>query len=155
MAIVFIGFDDLCGVLLTLETVDDGNDSHAWNHMLFGDVSLHIKISKFRQLNISRFGMQERIAVVFDFDDTLGPDSTTGFLKHAGHDDIDIFWKEVGAMMRDGWDPVPAYLHHMIEASRTGRISTVSKEALVQWGKSLPLFDGVQSLFDHLRAVVK
>ncbi len=57
--------------------------------------------------------MQERIAVVFDFDDTLGPDSTTGFLKHAGLKDIDGFWKEVGAMMADDWDPVPAYLNHI------------------------------------------
>jgi len=43
--------------------------------------------------------VQERIAVVFDFDDTLGPDSTTGFLKQAGIKDIDTFWKEVGDMM--------------------------------------------------------
>ncbi len=99
--------------------------------------------------------MQERIAVVFDFDDTLGPDSTSGFLQQAGIQDIEAFWKEVGEMMRDGWDPVPAYLHHMIEASRQQRISTMSLEALSAWGKSLPLFDGVPQLFDHLRRVVR
>jgi len=99
--------------------------------------------------------MQERIAVIFDFDDTLGPDSTTSFLKHAGLKDIDGFWKEVGVMMADDWDPVPAYLNHMIEASSDGRITPITKQALAEWGRGLPLFDGVADLFPLLRAVVK
>ena len=99
--------------------------------------------------------MQERIAVVFDFDDTLGPDSTTGFLKHAGLKDIEGFWKEVGTMMADDWDPVPAYLNHMIEASHDGRIKPITQQALMDWGNSLPLFDGVVDVFAHLRKVVK
>ena len=99
--------------------------------------------------------MQERIAVVFDFDDTLGPDSTTGFLKQAGLQDIDGFWKEVGAMMADDWDPVPAYLNHMITAAADGRIAPLTRTALEEWGSKLPLFDGVADLFALLRAVVK
>jgi len=99
--------------------------------------------------------MQERIAVIFDFDDTLGSDSTTGFLKHAGLKDIDGFWKEVGVMMADDWDPVPAYLNHMIEASSDGRITPITKQALAEWGRGMPLFDGVADLFPLLRAIVK
>jgi len=99
--------------------------------------------------------MQERIAVVFDFDDTLGPDSTTGFLKQAGLKDIEDFWKEVGAMMADDWDPVPAYLNHMVDAAGDGRIAPITKQSLAEWGKCLPLFDGVADLFALLRAVVK
>jgi len=99
--------------------------------------------------------MQERIAVIFDFDDTLGPDSTTGFLKQAGLQDVDGFWKEVGAMMADDWDPVPAYLNHMVTAAKDGRTSALSKSALEQWGKSVPLFDGVQDVFPHLRRIAK
>ena len=99
--------------------------------------------------------MQERIAVVFDFDDTLGPDSTTGFLKHAGIEDIEGFWKEVGTLMLDDWDPVPAYLNHMIEASNDKRMSPMTKDALIAWGQELPLFDGVEHVFSHLRAVAK
>jgi len=37
--------------------------------------------------------MQERIAVVFDFEDTLGSDSTIRFLKQTCPKDIDGFWK--------------------------------------------------------------
>jgi len=99
--------------------------------------------------------MQERIAVVFDFDDTLGPDSTTGFLKHAGIKDIEGFWKEVGTMMDDGWDPVPAYLSHMIDASERGRMKPMTKDRLSAWGESVPLFDGVEQVFSHLRTVVR
>ncbi len=97
--------------------------------------------------------MQERVAVVFDFDDTLGPDSTTGYLKQAGLKEIEAFWKEVGAMMDDGWDPVPAYLNHMIEVSAAGRIAPITRESLTDWGSMLPLFDGVGELFAHLRTV--
>jgi len=99
--------------------------------------------------------MQERIAVIFDFDDTLGPDSTTGFLKHAGVEDIEGFWKEVGTMMEDDWDPVPAYLNHMVEASNDGRLPPITKDALMAWGKELPLFDGVEHVFAHLRSVAR
>jgi len=99
--------------------------------------------------------MQERIAVIFDFDDTLGPDSTTGFLKHAGIEDIDSFWKEVGTMMRDDWDPVPAYLNHMIKATNDGRMGPITSDALQAWGKTLPLFDGVEHVFSHLRRIAK
>lgn len=99
--------------------------------------------------------MQERIAVVFDFDDTLGPDSTTGFLEHAGLKDLDVFWKQVGHMMKEDWDPVPAYLTHMIAASKQGRISPITQQALSSWGEKLPLFGGVEDVFPHLRQVVK
>jgi len=99
--------------------------------------------------------VQERIAVVFDFDDTLGPDSTTGFLKHAGLKDLDGFWKQVGHMMAEDWDPVPAYLTHMIAAAQQGDISPLTQQTLASWGEKLPLFDGVEDVFPHLRQVVK
>jgi len=99
--------------------------------------------------------VQERIAVVFDFDDTLGPDSTTGFLKYAGLNDLDAFWQQVGHMMAEDWDPVPAYLTHMIAAARQGDISPLSQQALADWGEKLPLFDGVEGIFSHLRQIVR
>jgi len=99
--------------------------------------------------------MQERIAVVFDFDDTLGPDSTTGFLKHAGLQDIETFWQEVGDMMTDDWDPVPAYLHHMMTAKHDGRLKHLSKKTLQLWGSEVPLFEGVSQVFTLLRNIAK
>jgi len=97
--------------------------------------------------------MQERIAVIFDFDDTLGPDSTTGFLKHAGLQDIETFWQEVGQMMSDDWDPVPAYLNHMMAAQQDGRIQGLTRDGLQAWGEQVPLFEGVPQVFSLLREI--
>lgn len=99
--------------------------------------------------------MQERIAVIFDFDDTLGPDSTTGYLKDAGIKNITDFWSEVGEMMKKDWDPVPAYLHHMIQTSVQGQMQPLTQQALMAWGAQLPLFHGVEDIFKHIRQVVK
>ncbi len=97
--------------------------------------------------------MHETIAVVFDFDDTLAPDTTTGFLRHSGLPDVGRFWKEdVDPLItQQDWDPVPAYLHRMIEAGRAGRIAPLTRECLTQWGRQAPLHPGVDTLFARLR----
>lgn len=100
--------------------------------------------------------MSDVIALVFDFDDTLAPDSTTGFLSDIGADAGHFWSQEVGPLLsQHDWDPVPAYLHQMIELSRAGRHGLITQDRLVQWGQRLPLHDGVQTLFSRLRALVK
>lgn len=100
--------------------------------------------------------MHETIAVVFDFDDTLAPDSTSGYLSQAGIADLLSFWKkDVASLTDDDWDPVPAYLYKMIEASQTERVPKITKESLVEWGTRLPLHEGVPGLFARLRKVAK
>jgi len=96
--------------------------------------------------------MQETIAVVFDFDDTLAPDTTSGYLQQAGIDDLAGFWRDdVGSLHANGWDPVPAYLHGMVEAQNAGRIGPITRESLADWGARAPLHPGVETLFDRLR----
>uniref|UniRef100_UPI003341792B HAD family hydrolase n=1 Tax=Castellaniella defragrans TaxID=75697 RepID=UPI003341792B len=97
--------------------------------------------------------MADVVALVFDFDDTLAPDSTSGFLEDIGIDAVS-FWKDgVGPLLeREDWDPVPAYLYRMIELSRAGRHGAITRERLESWGARLPLHDGVESLFERLRA---
>ena len=96
--------------------------------------------------------MHETIAVVFDFDDTLAPDTTTGYLRDAGLGDVTRFWKEeVGPLTLDDWDPVPAYLRKMIEVAAAGRIPPITRERLADWGRRAPLHDGVDTLFARLR----
>lgn len=100
--------------------------------------------------------MHETIAVVFDFDDTLAPDSTSGYLREAGITDIATFWKkDVAALTEDDWDPVPAYLFKMIEASKSGRIPIVTQDSLMDWGSRLPLHEGVSDIFTRLRKIAK
>jgi len=100
--------------------------------------------------------MHETIAVLFDFDDTLAPDSTSGYLNNVGFKDIASFWKKEVASLTDAdWDPVPAYLYKIIEASKTGRIPKVTQDSLMEYGRQLPLHDGVQGMFPRLRQVAK
>ncbi|WP_043767232.1 HAD family hydrolase [Algiphilus aromaticivorans] len=99
--------------------------------------------------------MQETIAIVFDFDDTLAPDTTSGFLDWIGIGDVEAFWAdEVAPLVRDGWDPVPAYMYAMVEAGRTGRCRPITRQALAEWGALAPLHTGVPGLFERLRTAV-
>lgn len=99
--------------------------------------------------------MHDIIAVVFDFDDTLAPDSTSGWLRRAGLD-TGPFWKqEVGELLAQDWDPVPAYLFTMIERSRRGAMPPLTRADLAAWGRELPLHPGVETLFERLRRCVK
>ncbi|SOE49436.1 B. burgdorferi predicted coding region BB0007 [plant metagenome] len=99
--------------------------------------------------------MSDVIALIFDFDDTLAPDSTSGFLDSMGVDTAS-FWKDqVDPLLAQDWDPVPAYLHRMIELSREGSHGRITRERLRAWGQSLPLHDGVPTLFSRLRQAVR
>ena len=96
--------------------------------------------------------MSDVIALIFDFDDTLAPDSTSGFLDSLGVDTQQFWTKRVDPLLAQDWDPVPAYLHEMIALSREGQHGAITQDKLQEWGKSLPLHAGVQSLFSRLRA---
>lgn len=48
------------------------------------------------------------IAIIFDFDETLGPDTISFFLKEQGVN-VEKFWQEVKEMIKDELDPPFAY----------------------------------------------
>lgn len=99
--------------------------------------------------------MQEIIAVIFDFDDTLAPDSTSGYLGECGID-VPAFWQnEVSPLLGENWDPVPAYLYKMIELSRSGKIPPITAESLQKWGQQLPLYKDAGAIFNRLRSVAR
>jgi hypothetical protein len=52
----------------------------------------------------------EILAVIFDFDDTLVPDSTTLFLKSNNIDTKDFWGKEAKSLLEKGFDPTLGYL---------------------------------------------
>lgn len=100
--------------------------------------------------------MQDTIAIVFDFDDTLAPDTTSGFLDWIGIEDVARFWAEdAEPLIERGWDPVPAYMHAMITAAEAGRCRPITRAALAEWGAQAPLHPGVPALFEHLRAAAR
>jgi hypothetical protein len=99
--------------------------------------------------------MSEVIALIFDFDDTLAPDSTSGFLEHIGVDTQNFWLEKVNHRISSGWDPVPAYLYEMIQLPQSSNQAPITQAALQAWGKQLPLHPGVETFFDRLRTQVR
>ncbi len=99
--------------------------------------------------------MSDVIALVFDFDDTLAPDSTSGFLESIGVDTQEFWTQRVDPLIRQDWDPVPAYLYEMIQLSRARGQGAITQAQLKRWGETLPLHAGVETLFDRLRQQVR
>lgn len=97
--------------------------------------------------------MQDTVAVIFDFDDTLAPDSTSSFLHSLGIDTKKFWAKDVQPLLDQGWDPVPAYLHEMIAAGSNGSLTTpITRAHLAAWGKKVTLYQGATRIFERLRA---
>ncbi len=95
--------------------------------------------------------MQKRIAVVFDFDDTLGPDSTTAYLDSLGVDTARFWGQEVQALIEDGWDPMPAYLYKMIQYSNAQKSGKrITKDGLIRFGRQHKLYEGATRFFSKI-----
>src|SRR5882724_342703 len=92
------------------------------------------------------------IAVIFDFDETLGPD-TISFLLTSNNLNPKTFWQEVDQMVAEHWDPPLAYMHLLWQYSNEGKID-LSQKALQKLGKKLPLFPGLPKAFAELREYV-
>ena len=100
--------------------------------------------------------MSDVIALIFDFDDTLASDSTSGFLESMGVDTASFSKDEVDPLLsQQDWDPVPAYLYQMIQLSQSGKHGLITQQRLKDWGARLELHDGVPTLFQRLRAAVR
>lgn len=100
--------------------------------------------------------MQDTIAVIFDFDDTLGPDSTSSFLEAAGVD-VRWFWREcVDELIRRGWDPIPAYLFALLtESNKRATDHRIRRIEFEKFGNRVRFFPGVTRIFESLRRHVR
>lgn len=96
--------------------------------------------------------MQDIIAVVFDFDDTLAPDSTSSFLENLGID-VPKFWQEkVQPLLESGWDPVPAYLYGILQESNSDEGRRITRDKLAKWGRKVIFYPGATRIFSRIRA---
>ena len=93
------------------------------------------------------------IALVFDFDGTLGPDTISSLLtKHKL--DPKAFWFDVAKFVKADWDPPLAYMHLLWKLAEKGKID-VSQERLRSIGADLELFPGLPQAFSELKTFVK
>jgi len=93
------------------------------------------------------------IAVIFDFDGTLGPDTISSLLT-AYNISPKLFWMEVDKRVENGWDPPLAYMQLLWEYANTGKID-LSVKALREIGKKLVLFPGLPKAITELKDYVK
>lgn len=98
------------------------------------------------------------IAVVFDFDDTLVPDSTTSLLASRGID-AEKFWKNlVPPLVSDGYDAPLAYLRLILDlVGRDMPLGMLRNQDLREFGASLDdrYFPGLPEMFEDLRNLVQ
>ncbi|MDA0998899.1 MAG: haloacid dehalogenase-like hydrolase [bacterium] len=98
------------------------------------------------------------IAVVFDFDDTLMPDSTTRLLQEHGID-IEKFWKkDVKNLVSSGFDPPLAYLNLLLENIGSGKpLGNLTSKDLKKFGAKLDrhFYPGIPEVFVDLKKMVR
>ena len=96
------------------------------------------------------------LAVVFDFDETLVPDSTSKLLQTRGVDPAEFWTVHVRRRLEQGFDPTLAYLGLILDYVGADRpLGCISTADLRDFGATLDadFFPGLPALFDDLRAV--
>ena len=93
------------------------------------------------------------IGVIFDFDDTLLPDSTTKLLAAHGIPTQE-FWDKAKGLVLSGYDPAQAWLKLLLDDIGPGKqLGELTNRRLVEFGAQLDndFFPGIPELFDDLR----
>jgi phosphoserine phosphatase len=100
----------------------------------------------------------EILALIFDFDDTLVPDSTTRLLRDRGID-TDYFWGvQAKELIKQGYDQPFAYLKLMFDNIGVGKpLGNLTNSELTEFGATLDssFHPGLPGFFDDIRRQVK
>ncbi len=97
----------------------------------------------------------KRLAIIFDFDETLTNDSTSALLKSQGVDVTEFWDVKVKKLINQGFDPTEAYMMQMVKEMRQrGKLEQLRDRNLNKFGSTLTFYPGVTNLFDELRALV-
>lgn len=91
-----------------------------------------------------------RVALVFDFDDTLAADSLDVLIRDLEADPRAFRETRVQPRVDRGWDPMPAAFFSAIELGRE-RGTPVTRHRLEALGRAHALFPGVPDFFERLR----
>ncbi len=99
-----------------------------------------------------------KLAVIFDFDDTLVPDSTTLLLEKYGINPQDFWSTDVKALIKLGYNPTHAYLNKLLDNIGKDRpFGKLTNNDLRKFGKTLDdkFFPGIPEIFEDLKKIVK
>lgn len=102
--------------------------------------------------NSSTRPVHRRVAVVFDFDETLAADSFEAFLVHCGCDPLEFRRTHVRPLLDDGWEEQNAKIYALVQESRRrSAADKITRERIREFAAQLDLYPGVTELFDRLR----
>lgn len=92
-----------------------------------------------------------RLAVIFDFDDTLAPVSTHALLKRYGIDPKTFDRKGIQPLRDEGWDEKLAEFYCLIKESKHRPDRPITREFLAEVGRAIEPFEGVPEMFGRVR----
>ena len=96
---------------------------------------------------------RNRIALIFDFDSTLGPSTYHKVLSNHGYNPGAFIDERVKPLIDDEWDEILARYHALIQASRNGE-NPITKTSIETIGKNLDLYPDVEHMFEQVRTWV-
>lgn len=100
----------------------------------------------------------KNIALIFDFDDTLMPDSTSELIKAHGIDPEKFWGETVKDLLLKGYEPALAYLNRLLEnVGEEKALGCLTNTGLREFGKGLSgrFYPGVSTLFKDLREIAE
>lgn len=96
-----------------------------------------------------------KCALIYDFDGTLaeGDCAQHGLMPSLGINNVGKFWEAVKERAKiDDGDEILSYLGLLAETANKANSDELSEEKLIQHGRSIPLFPGVDSWFDRINS---
>ncbi|MBD2532094.1 HAD hydrolase-like protein [Nostoc flagelliforme FACHB-838] len=101
-------------------------------------------------MTVSTKPLSNHIAIVFDFDDTLVPDTVDALLESLGIDALEFRQEKIRPLIDKGWDKILARFYALIEESKR-QDNKITQEYIASFGQELAPFDGVNKMFDRLQ----
>lgn len=101
-------------------------------------------------MTLATVAFHNRVALVFDFDGTLAPDSFDVLLAACGVEPERWRRERLQPLLAAGWEMQLAHVWTLMALGREGE-RPVTADLLAEVGRSLELFPGVPEMFDRLR----
>lgn len=102
-------------------------------------------------MNKATIKAKNRLALVFDFDETLAPDTFTALLNYREIDADKLGEERIEPLVEAGWNKKLAQYWALIEAARDGEFDPITRDDLKSVGEQLELYPDVSNLFDRVR----
>lgn len=103
-------------------------------------------------------GAPANIALIFDFDDTLAPDSTSALLEERGMIPDDFWLNDVKKLVVSGYDPTLAYLQSILKNIGSGKpLGNLNNSDLTHFGNKMNkrIFPHLPTFFRDVRRIVE